>query len=197
MGKVEKRVFDENDEAFCGYCSMQMLDSDGLPSRVKGGSVKAPVQIVSEPGAETVVFEACFLTADPLFYLAIRSEEQFFLFGQWWMDGPKCSEGNTICTLVPTKMQDCIKQQEKTPNPFSGKAICPMLRSSTTRLLSASFETEDKKFLTKLAKVTLTMPRQAWLEYKGYRVRAWKASKNMAAQEKDDDDEKKDEEKKD
>merc|ERR1719330_1924977 len=136
--------------------------------------------------------EAHFLAANPLFFLELRNEEQFFLWGQWWMDGPSHSAAKEICELVPLKMQDCHKQQEKTPNEFRATALCEYLRASTSRLLDVQFTTVEKKFKTKLTKVTLAMPREAWMEYKSYRVRVWKASKLMSSQEKE---EKKDEKK--
>merc|ERR1712129_273688 len=137
-----------------------------------------------------------FLANNPLFFLELRNEEQFFLWGQWWVDGPKHSEANQICSLVPIKMQDCHKQMDKSPNEFKAKAHCEFLKRSTSRLLEVNFNTEEKKFKTKLTKVTLTVPREAWMEFKQYRVRLWKASKNWAATEKDDDEKKKEEEKK-
>jgi hypothetical protein len=195
--KAEKKVLDESDEAFCGYCSIQTVDEFGILGRTLGCEVKAPLQIVSAEGAETVVFEAQFLTTNPLWFLEIRNENQFFLCGQFWMDGPKRSESNTFCQFVPINMTECHKQMDKTPDKFTAQAQCDLLRNSTSRLMQVNCMSEEKKFKTKLAKVTLTMPREAWMEYKQYRVRLWKAGKNWAGQEKDEDDEKKkDEDKK-
>lgn len=195
--KAEKRVFDEDDEAFVGYVSLQTLDQDGITGRTLGSNVKAPVHITTQ--GNMVVMEAHFLATNPLFYLELRNEEQFYIWGQWWMDGPSHSASKEICSLVPLKMQDCHKQQEKTPNEFTAKALCEFLRNSTSRLLDVQFTTVEKKFKTKLTKVTVSIPKEAWMEYKAYRVRVWKASKLMASQEKDkdeDEEKKKDEEKK-
>jgi len=193
--KAEKRVFDEVDEAFCGFVELWTLDQDGISGRTLGSSVKAPVHIVSPPEAAMVVMEAQFLAINPLFYLELRNEETYYLWGQWWMDGPSHSASKDIAALVPVRMQDCHKSMEKTPNEFKAQAMCDFLRNSTTRLLDVQCTTMEKKFKTKLTKITLTMPREAWLEYKSYRVRVWKASKLMAAQEKEEDkkDEKKEE----
>jgi len=195
--KAEKKVVDENDEAFCGYCGIQTVDEFGILGRTLGCETKAPVRIVSAEGADPVVFEAQFLTTNQLSFLEVRNESQFFLCGQWWMDGSKRSESNTFCDLVPIKQTECHKQIDKTPDKFTAQGHCEFLRKSTSRLMQVECVTEDKKFKSKLAKVTLTMPREAWLEWKQYRVRLWKASKNTFAQDKGDDDEKKDEEKKD
>eukprot|EP00429_Kryptoperidinium_foliaceum_P083267 CAMPEP_0176216888 /NCGR_PEP_ID=MMETSP0121_2-20121125/17415_1 /TAXON_ID=160619 /ORGANISM="Kryptoperidinium foliaceum, Strain CCMP 1326" /LENGTH=227 /DNA_ID=CAMNT_0017556013 /DNA_START=59 /DNA_END=739 /DNA_ORIENTATION=- len=195
--KAELKVLDENDEAFCGYCSIQTLDQDGISGRTLGSHVKAPAQIVSAPGADPVVFEAVFNPSNPLFFLELRNEEQFYLWGQWWMDGPKHSEASQICSLVPIRMVDCHKQMDSSPGEFKAQAHCEVLRSSTTRLLPVALQTEEKKFKTKLSKVTFSMPRDAWMEFKQYRVRLWKAGNNWKGVEKDEDeDKKKDEEKK-
>mmetsp|Transcript_105752 Transcript_105752/g.207388 ORF Transcript_105752/g.207388 Transcript_105752/m.207388 type:complete len:210 (-) Transcript_105752:88-717(-) len=192
--KAEKKLLDQDDEAFCGYCSVHILDQDGIAGRTLGSSVKAPVSIVSAPGADTVVFEAGFNPGDPLFYLELRNEEQFYLWGQWWMDGPKQSETNAFCSLVPLKTQDCHKQLESTPGEFKAQLHCPYLRNSTSRLMDATFQTQEKKFKTKLCKATFSMPRDAWMEYKAYRVRLWKSGKIWQGMAKGDDDEEKKEE---
>lgn len=185
--KAEKKVFDENDEAFCGYCSLMTLDQDGIACRTKGSTVKAPVQIVSAPGADPVQLEAHFLPTNPLFYLELRGEEQFYLWGQWWMDGPKHSESGQICTMVPMRMKDCLKEQDKTANAFKGHAHCEVIKAGAKRLLEVDFATEERKLKVKMARVTLAIPRAAWTEFKEHRVRLWKASKNLAGQEKEDD----------
>merc|ERR1711948_229912 len=104
----------------------------------------------------------------------------------------------TFCSLVPINMASCHKQMEKTANQFTAQAQSEVLRNSSSRLMQVQCVTEEKKFKTKLAKVTLTLPREAWMEYKQYRVRVWKSSKLGLAKGGDDDgDKKKDEEKKD
>eukprot|EP00445_Apocalathium_hangoei_P039056 CAMPEP_0203963612 /NCGR_PEP_ID=MMETSP0359-20131031/93523_1 /ASSEMBLY_ACC=CAM_ASM_000338 /TAXON_ID=268821 /ORGANISM="Scrippsiella Hangoei, Strain SHTV-5" /LENGTH=210 /DNA_ID=CAMNT_0050899543 /DNA_START=62 /DNA_END=694 /DNA_ORIENTATION=+ len=196
--KAEKKVFDEEDEAFIGYCSFQTLDEDGIAGRTVGCSVQAPVHIISVAGADDVVFEAQFLTSNPLFFLEMRNEERFYLFGQWWMDGPKYSEAKEFSYMVPIRMQDCHKMAETTANEFKAQAICDAIGSSSTRQMQVTCCTEEKKFKSKLAKVHLTIPRAAWLEYKAYRVRMWKASKlgvGGGGGGGDDDEEKKEEKK--
>jgi len=193
--KAEAKVLDADDEAFIGYVSLQTLDQDGIAGRTLGSNVQAPVKIVSAEGADTVVFEAHFLATNPLFFLELRNEEQFYLWGRWWVGGPKHSEASQVAALVPIKMQDCHKQQEKTPGEFRGQGHCEVLRQSTKRLLDVQFTTEEKKFKTKVTKATMAMPREAWMEFKQYRVRMWKAGNHWKATEKDEDDEKKDEKK--
>jgi len=193
--KAEMKVLDAADEAFVGYLSLQTLDQDGIAGRTLGSGVQAPVKIVSEDGAATVVFEAHFLAENPLFFLELRNEEQFFLWGRWWVGGPKHSEASQVCSMVPIKMQDCHRQEEKTPHEFKAQAQCEVLRQSTSRLFEVSLATQEKKFKTKVTRATLTMPREAWLEFKQHRVRMWKAGKNWAATEQEPEEKK--EEKKD
>merc|ERR1712039_658374 len=87
--------------------------------------------------------------------------------------------------------QDCHKKMEKTPNEFAAEAQCDFLTNSTSRLLTVTCSAVEKKFKTKLTKVKLSMPREAWMEYKRYRVRLWKAGNNWKGTEKDEEDEKK------
>jgi len=109
--------------------------------------------------------------------------------------GPKHSEASQVCSMVPIKMQDCHRQEEKTPHEFKAQAQCEVLRQSTSRLFEVSLATQEKKFKTKVTRATLTMPREAWLEFKQHRVRMWKAGKNWAATEQEPEEKK--EEKKD
>lgn len=196
--KAEKKVFDELDDFFCGFCSIQNLDQDGIAGQTLGTHIQAPLHILSEPGACPVVMEAVFLGSNPLFYCELRNEEAFYIFGRWWMNGPTYSEANGFCSLVPLKMQDGHKQMETTGTPdFTGTAHCPFIKGSTDldKLFQVSFSTEEKRFKTKITKCTITVPQAAWKEYKAHRVRTWKAGKNWGATEKDADDDKKDDKK--
>jgi len=196
--KAAAKVLDEKDEAFCAHCSLQVLDQDGIPVKTKGNSVQAPLVLTSPVGADTLVMEACFEASNPLFFLEIRQEEQFYLWGQVWMDGPKYSEASHFCTLSPIRTQDVHRDMEKrSSTSFEAKANCPYLRNNTSKMLKVTCETEEKRFKTKLTKVIFSVPKDDWMEYKQYRVRLWKAGKNWAGagDDKDKDKDKKDGEK--
>jgi len=197
--KAADKVLDADDEAFCGFCSIQLLDQDGMSGKTLGMSVKAPLHITSAPGADSVTMEALFHAGNPLFFLEVRNEEQYYIFGQWWMDGPKHSENSMFLQTIPLKATEAHKQMEKNSNQdFGGEGQCDFLKNSTSRLMKINFSTEEKKFKTKLTKAVVTVPREAWMEFKQYRLKLWKSGKNWAGSEKDDkDEEKKDEEKKD
>jgi len=203
--EAAEKVRDVKDEAVICYCSLQILDRDGIGAKTKGSSIGGPVHITSEAGADKVVMEAEFETADPLFYLELRNEDQFYLFGQLWMDSAKHSEDKAFCTLTPMLTQAAHKSMEKnsTPN-FEMNAICPFLRNSTSRPIKVTACTKEKKFTTKLAGIKLEVARKDWEEFKDYRVRFWRSGKNWggAPDDKKDDKDKKegedgDEEKKD
>lgn len=195
--KAEAKLLDEKDEAFCGFVHIQVLDQDGMQQKTLGGNVKAPLHMVSGEGTPVVELEAHFgVPVDPLFYLEVRNEENFFLWGQWWMDAPKWSEMNSFCNLVPIKTTDCHKNLEKSGNnTCTAQALCPFLKNSPDRLFEVTFTTKELKFKTKLTKATIKIPREAWTEWKQYRVRMWKSGKNWQGQEEKDDDKDKDKDK--
>lgn len=192
--EAAEKLRDVKDEAFICHCALQVLDRDGIGAKTKGSSIGAPVLITSEEGADTVVMEACFEASDPLFYLEVRNEDQYYLFGQLWMDSAKHSEDKMLCTLTPMLTQGAHKAMEKSGTPsFEMKAVCPYLRNSTTRPIKVTVTTVEKKFTTKLSGIKLEVARKDWDEFKDYRVRFWKAGKNWAgAEEKKDDKDKKD-----
>mmetsp|Transcript_4893 Transcript_4893/g.9964 ORF Transcript_4893/g.9964 Transcript_4893/m.9964 type:complete len:210 (+) Transcript_4893:68-697(+) len=197
--KAAAKVLDEKDEAFIGFCNVQLLDQDGIGMKTKGSSIQAPLHMVSEAGAGTVVLEALFEPSDPLFYLEVRCEEQYFLMAQMWLDGAKYSEDKALCSMIPVKTMDIKKQMEKTGTAnFEGKAQIPVIRNWTKRLCKVTGATEEKKFTTKLSGLRVEIPRDAWMEYKQYRVRLWQSGKNWAGQgdKEDDKDKKKDGEEK-
>lgn len=187
--KAATKLLDENDEAWCGFCSIQVLDQDGMQQKTLGGNAKAPLHLVSEEKANTVVLEANFgVPQDPLFFLEVRNEENFYLWGQFWGDGPKWSEQSHFCTMVPIRTQDCHKAMEKNGNTsFSAQCHCAFLKNSPDKLFTITFETKELKFKTKLTKLKLEVPREAWVEWKNYRLRMWKSGKNWKGEEKDDD----------
>jgi hypothetical protein len=189
------KVLDENDEAFICYCSVQTLDRDGIGIKTKGSSVGAPVHMVSEPGADPVVMKAVFDPNDPLFYLEVRNEEQFYLFGQLWMDSAKHSEDKAFCTLTPIMTQGIHKAMEKNKTAsFALQAQCPYIKDCTSKPIKMEGTTVEKKFTTKLSGIKLEIPRADWMEYKNYRLRGWRVGKNWAGagdDKKDDKDKEK------
>lgn len=172
------------------FCSLQILDRDGIALRTKGSSIGAPVHLVSAAGADTVILEAEFDANDPLFYLTIRNEEDFYIFGQVWMDSAKYSEDKALCTMIPISTQAICKDMEKSgTSNFTAKGRCSFIKDAGKRAFAITGATAEKKFQTKLAGIRIEIPRDAWMEFKKYRVRFWQMGKNYggAPEEKKDD----------
>merc|ERR1719197_1486296 len=101
-----------------------------MQQKTLGGNAKAPLHLVSAEGAPVVVMEAYFgVPTNPLFFLELRNEENFFLYGQWWIGGPKYEETSSLCTTVPIRTQDCHKSIEKNGDgTFTAQTYCEFLK---------------------------------------------------------------------
>jgi len=189
--EAAEKVKDAKDEACICYCSLQILDRDGIGLKTKGSSVGGPVHLISEEGADKVVFEALFNADDPLFYMELRNEDQFYIFGHLWMDGSSFNEDKKFLNITPMLTQTAHKAMEKSgTKSFEMKATCPFLRDSTSKAIPITATIVEKKFTTKLAAIKLEIPRKDWDEFKDYRVRFWKAGKIWAGAEDKKDDKK-------
>merc|ERR1711920_644320 len=151
---------------------------------------------------DPVVLEAEF-TLNPPFYLGIPNEDGQLLWGQWWT-GEKNSPLTNIGNAVPKLCVTAHKEMEKTPNEFTIDIEMPFLRHAPSRLCKATVSTREQKFLTKVTKVKLEIPRASWTEWKNHRLRFWQFNKNQTAAPSagagggdDKEDEEKEEEKKD
>merc|ERR1712039_724396 len=150
-----------------------------------------------------VVLEAEF-TLNPLFYLGVPNEDGQLLWGQWWI-GEKNSPLTNIGNAVPKSCVTALKDMEKTANEFTLDIEMPLLRNAPSKLCKATITTKEQKFLTKVTKVKLEIPRAHWTEWKNHRLRFWQFNKNQAAAPSsggggggdDKDDKEKEEEKKD
>merc|ERR1712113_190157 len=97
------------------------------------------------------------------------------------------------------------KEMEKTTNEFTLDVEMPLLRNASSKLCKATITTKEQKFLTKVTKVKLEIPRASWAEWKNHRLRFWQMNKNQSAAPSsggggggdDKDDKEKEEEKKD
>jgi len=115
---AEARIIDEAENSFCGFCSFQLLDSDGSRIHGCGTAVQAPLHLESSaavpatvhqsaPGErDLIILEAEFVHSDPLFFLELRAEEGVYLSGQWCVGGPWGSKASTLLAAVlPVKTQ--------------------------------------------------------------------------------------------
>lgn len=195
LTKGAKRILDEGEENTCGFASFFILDQDGYGKKTKGSSVEVPWHLVSSEGAD-MILEA-ELPANPLFYLQVSSEEGNYFWGQWWLGDAKRSKTNAICDLIPKDCRLIHKALEGDKVDFECQAQVPFLKGSSSRLVTLNFTTKEQKFVTKVTKATLKMPKESWLEWKQHRLRLWRASKVWAGEDKDDDEKKDEKEKKD
>jgi len=191
LTKGAKRLLDENDENVCGFCSLQLLDQDGYGKKTKGSSSQVPFHLASTEG-DVVVLEAVF-PMSALFFLQIPGEEGNYLFGRWWL-GEKWSTNSQICELVVKDCQSIQRSLDGDKTEFSMDAQMPFLRGSDTRLIKVNLTIKEQRFVTKVARATVHVPKAAWLEWKQYRLKLWRMSKVWGGEDKDE--EKKDEEKK-
>merc|ERR1711870_194311 len=111
-----------------------------------------------------------------------------------------------IGNAVPKLCVTAHKEMEKTANEFTLDIEMPLLRNAPSKHCKAIITTKEQKFLTKVTKVKLEIPRASWTEWKNHRMRFWQFNKNQAASPSsgggggggdDKDDKEKEEEKKD
>mmetsp|Transcript_2838 Transcript_2838/g.5821 ORF Transcript_2838/g.5821 Transcript_2838/m.5821 type:complete len:199 (-) Transcript_2838:145-741(-) len=192
LTKGAKRLLDEGDENVCGFCSLQLLDQDGYAKKTKGSNIQVPFHLASAEG-DMVILEAVF-PMNQLFFLQIPGEEGNHLFGRWWL-GEKWSTNSQICELVVKDCQSIHKSLDGDKKDFTLDAQVPFLRESDTRLVKVNVTIKEQRFVTKVARASLQIPKSAWLEWKQYRLKLWRMSKVWGGEDKDD--EKKEEDKKD
>jgi len=198
--KAKKKWFDAADEQFCGFMSLQIVDTDGYAKKTKGMELKGPMYLVSDGAAgDPVVLESEFSATNPLGYCQVPNEENLLLCGAWWV-GEKPSTLTTIGSSIPKSCQVAHKDMEKSSTTeFSMDVEMPLLKGAPSRLVKATVTTKEQKFITKVVKVRLEVPRASWMEWKQHRYRFKEFNKNQAGGGGDvggGGDEKKDEEKK-
>eukprot|EP00930_Biecheleria_cincta_P096888 TRINITY_DN88661_c0_g1_i1.p1 TRINITY_DN88661_c0_g1~~TRINITY_DN88661_c0_g1_i1.p1 ORF type:complete len:202 (-),score=65.01 TRINITY_DN88661_c0_g1_i1:79-684(-) len=188
LTKGAKRILDESDENTCGFASFLILDQDGYTKKTKGAAVEVPWHLASSEGDEVVL--QAELPANPLFYLQVASEEGNYFWGQWWLGDAKRTKTNAICDLVPKDCKLIHKALDGDKTDFEVQATVPFLKDSSSKLVTCKFTTKEQKFVTKVVKAELRMPKAYWMEWKQYRLRLWRASKVWAGEDKDDDEKK-------
>jgi len=177
--KAKKKWFDENDENFCGFMSLMIVDSDGYAKKTKGMDIKGPLYMTSNGASgDPIVLETEF-AMNPLFYIQVPNEENLLMFGQWWI-GEKPSTLTTIGSAIPKACQVAHKDMDKSSTPdFSIDVEMPLLKGAPSRLVKATITTKEQKFVTKVVKVKLEVPRASWMEWKEHRRRFQQFAKNQ------------------
>merc|ERR1712107_266780 len=106
-----------------------------------------------------------------------------------------------IGSAIPKACQIAHRDMEKASgSEFSMDVEMPLLKGAPSRLVKATITTKEQKFITKVVKVKLEIPRASWSEWKLHRYRFFKFSKAGAGGGGGgggggDEDEKKDEKK--
>lgn len=180
-----KKVLDENDEIFCGFSSLQILDSDGYVKKTKGSSIEGTLHLKEE--GDNIVLESVF-PLSPLFYLQIANEEGLYVFGRWWMADAKWGRTNQICNLIPKDCQGIQSKLEGTE--FVCDAEVPFLKDAPSRLVKVKFGIKEQRFITKVIKTSVEIPKASWKEWKEYRLKLWRSSKSWAGEDKAAEEEK-------
>merc|ERR1712166_1607410 len=167
--KATGKFMDEEDENFCGYMSLMIVDSDGYAKKTKGMDIKGPMYMTSDGAkADPVVLEAEF-ALNPLFYMQVPNEENLLMYGQWWI-GEKPSTLTTIGSAIPKSTQVALTDMEKSGTAqFSMDVEMPLLKGAPSRLVKATISTKEQKFVTKVVKAKLEVPRASWKEWKQHR----------------------------
>eukprot|EP00440_Ansanella_granifera_P010692 gb/GFBE01011601.1/.p1 GENE.gb/GFBE01011601.1/~~gb/GFBE01011601.1/.p1 ORF type:complete len:208 (+),score=72.12 gb/GFBE01011601.1/:1-624(+) len=190
--KASKKILDENDELACGFCSFIILDQDGYAKKTKGCAVDAPWHLLKSD-ADSVVMQAD-LPANALFYLQIANEDGLYLYGEWWLGDAGKSKSNQICDLIPKECKLIQKALDGDKTDFEVQAQMPLLKNSSARPITLKVSTQEQKFVTKIVRAELTVPKSLWLEWKQQRLTMWRASKAWKGEGAGgDDDKKKDE----
>lgn len=196
MKKAEDKIIDAEEKNFCGFCSFSIQDQDGYTRVVKGSSCSGPLFI--EKAGAGVVISATF-TPNPLHYLEIQRDGNFYLVGNMWYGSEKKSASNLIGALIP-KNSEQITTQLENGDVAELQVDLPFLKNSGARLAKLKLTTKEQKFITKVVKVELELSAADWEEWKQYRLRFWRLGKTMGASGApsggdDDDDKKKDDKK--
>jgi len=170
LEKTIAKIVDENEDNFCGVCSLQVIDEYGYQKKTKGAAIEAPLFIVKEGGTVKLVAE---FTPNPIFFLHLKDEGDF-LYGKWWYGPGNWSRSNQICQLVPKL---CKMPKEDNWEAFACKAEVPFLKGAPSRLSNVTFAIKEEKFTTKIVKATVEMSEADWKEWKAYRVKLWGVEK--------------------
>merc|ERR1711907_626360 len=82
---------------------------------------------------------------------------------------------------IPKLCQTIHRDMEKASTcEFTIDIEMPLLKGSPSRLVKAQITTKEQKFITKVVKVRLEVPRASWLEWKNHRWRFKEFGKNQA-----------------
>lgn len=190
-----EKIFDKEDEMFCGFCAFNVIDQDGYSKMIKGCNVEGALFV--ERAGGNVVISASF-TPKPHGYLSIQSDQELYINGSLWYGAEKKSPTNLIGRIIPKKMEVIKNEMDKgNGSTFEARVEMPFLKGAAKRLQKITFETVEERFLTKVSGLKIELSEADWTEWKNYKVRFWRLGKAAGASTEGggDDEDKKDEKK--
>merc|ERR1712217_1005776 len=100
--------------------------------------------------------------------------------GNWWI-GEKPSTLTMIGSAIPKACQLAHRDMEKaSSSEFSMDVEMPLLKGAPSRLVKATISTKEQRFLTKVTKAKLEVPRASWNEWKQHRNKFRNFAKNQS-----------------
>jgi len=153
--KAETKVMDAEDAMFCGFMSMQVVDSDGIQKLSKGSALGGVMHLSRADGKVKLTSK---FAVNPLYYLEIQRDAGLYLFGELWYGEQKRTPLNGIGRIVPKQCKALIDQTEK-----NGDSSCtcdvelPFLANSTEKMATLKIVTKEQKFVTKVVEASLEL----------------------------------------
>eukprot|EP00747_Dinoflagellata_sp_TGD_P111570 gnl/TRDRNA2_/TRDRNA2_171250_c0_seq8.p1 gnl/TRDRNA2_/TRDRNA2_171250_c0~~gnl/TRDRNA2_/TRDRNA2_171250_c0_seq8.p1 ORF type:complete len:234 (+),score=82.89 gnl/TRDRNA2_/TRDRNA2_171250_c0_seq8:84-785(+) len=177
--KATSKFMDEADENFCGFMNLIIVDSDGYAKKTKGMDIKGPLYMTSDGATgDPVVLETEF-ALNPLFFIQVPNDDNLLMFGQWWV-GENKSTLTTIGSAIPKFTKVALTDMEKSgTSEFSLDVEMPLLKGAPSRLVKATISTKEQKFVTKVVKTKIEIPRASWKEWKQHRNKFRNFGKNQ------------------
>mmetsp|Transcript_41151 Transcript_41151/g.94658 ORF Transcript_41151/g.94658 Transcript_41151/m.94658 type:complete len:213 (-) Transcript_41151:85-723(-) len=186
--KGAKRVLDEENQYVAGFMSLAILDQDGYARKTKGSQTEAPFHLRID--GDNYILESVFRT-DPVFHQCIPSETEqvLYLMGKWWM-GEKHSATSEIAQLVLKECPAIHKQLDGDKKDFTVECMIPFLPEADKKenLVTATFTTKEQRFVTKVTKCSIVIPKAKWDAWRLFRLKLWRVSKAFGGNDEEDKD---------
>mmetsp|Transcript_24367 Transcript_24367/g.44719 ORF Transcript_24367/g.44719 Transcript_24367/m.44719 type:complete len:212 (+) Transcript_24367:85-720(+) len=186
FSKGAKRVLDDESQYVAGFMSLAILDQDGYARKLKGSQSEAPFHLRMD--GDNYILESVFRT-DPIFHQEIPAEKEFYIMGKWWM-GEKHSATTEIAQLIVKDLGSIHKQLDGDKKDFTLECMIPFLPNADQKenLVMATFTTKEQRFVTKVTKCSIVIPKAKWDAWRLFRLKLWRISKAWGGNEEDKED---------
>lgn len=152
---------------FVGWAHLSVRDSDGHSRQVKGSSAQTPL-IATLVNESTVMIEAELVVNNPLSFIKITNEDSYYFTASFILGS--CHHGHRALDhiLLQTIPVPCTQFKDQTE--ISLECLVPFAKSGRVQM---TVNLVEFKLVTKVAKLTVTMPlaqlREAYLYRDGLR----------------------------